>query len=435
MILLGKPAIIVALIILPFYSLLSIDSALRALLWISLLNMFNSELFGTESSGLTSVRWIVLFTSALSVATRSPYLPKYLLAILLFCLGSTLISVLFGQLPALSLLKVVSFTVGIYTIITGFYNLKKLRAFYQSAVNLVFAIVLCSFISMIIFPSQSYLSGGLTDYSGLKGILRHPQLYAVFLSITFAGVIGELIQSKRITFSQLFTVLLFAVAIYLTKARTALAALGLSLVITIFIAFFRSHSIWRQTLGKYLLNPYVPIVLFLSLCLVYFQFDLIRDGFVAYMLKGGRNGDNVAESIQGSRGFLIIQQLRNINLYPWHGIGFGAPSILTNLDVIHDPFFGLPIQAEVEKGNIFLAVIEENGYIIGALAYRFLYKAGAALVARHSFTPFLVFSTAILINIGEGILFSLGGIGLFAWLAMGLFLAMGSPRSASSLSS
>ena len=85
-----------------------------------------------------------------------------------------------------------------------------------------------------------------------------------------------------------------------------------------------------------------------------------------------------------------------------------------------DPVLGLPVGAAIEKGVLPLAVVEELG-IPGALAV----LAWIWLLVRRSIkgaglVPLALLFTALLLNMGEMMLFSPGGMGLLMLVVIGL---------------
>jgi hypothetical protein len=113
-------------------------------------------------------------------------------------------------------------------------------------------------------------------------------------------------------------------------------------------------------------------------------------------------------------------QIQNIQDNPVTGIGFQLASIPKRLQVVTDPYLGLPIQAPVEKGNIFTAIVEENG-ILGAIGFIiFLFILAKRAKRNKPIEILALFTAALATNIGEATFFSFGGMGLFIWLIIGL---------------
>ncbi|MDE3051447.1 MAG: hypothetical protein KGJ48_16300, partial [Nitrospirota bacterium] len=81
--------------------------------------------------------------------------------------------------------------------------------------------------------------------------------------------------------------------------------------------------------------------------------------------------------------------------------------------------FGLPLSAPTEKGFLPTAILEETG-ILGTLCLILLLGSLIWQVSRKSdIATTWIFFTSILVNVGEMVFFSFGGLGLYIWLIMG----------------
>jgi len=108
----------------------------------------------------------------------------------------------------------------------------------------------------------------------------------------------------------------------------------------------------------------------------------------------------------------------NISARPLEGIGFGMASIPSELVVVRDPVFGLPVSAAVEKGVLPLAIVEEIG-VVGFGVVLLWVLALLRMSARAGVAPVAVCLTALFLNMGEATLFSPGGLGLLMLIMLG----------------
>ena len=120
---------------------------------------------------------------------------------------------------------------------------------------------------------------------------------------------------------------------------------------------------------------------------------------------------SVIEAYQLSRGGLMEKMQQNIEQRPFAGIGFGIASIPSEMTVLRDPIFNIPISASVEKGVMPLAVLEEVG-VFGFLFFLFWLWCIFRLALRRGGEAVGLLFTIILLNFGEAVLFSVGGLGL-----------------------
>ncbi len=125
----------------------------------------------------------------------------------------------------------------------------------------------------------------------------------------------------------------------------------------------------------------------------------------------------MVEAAEKSRGSLVDAMIENIGMRPLWGSGFGLASDLSTMNVEREPVTGLAIGAPVEKGVLFVAVVEEVGLIGAFFVFLWMWllihrSAKAGIIA------FCVMATALAINIGEAILFSPGGPGLLILIVL-----------------
>jgi hypothetical protein len=152
----------------------------------------------------------------------------------------------------------------------------------------------------------------------------------------------------------------------------------------------------------------------------------VRDIIVSFFQKGGRdNAETIGGLFEASRGSLVAGMLENIENNFYFGIGFGLPSRLDNLIVNRDPFFGLPLSVPIEKGVMFIAVIEELGIVLGAILFLwFLYII--FLSYRNGVTALSITLCFFIVNFFEAVFFSPGGMGLLLMIL--LSAAISKPR-------
>ena len=81
------------------------------------------------------------------------------------------------------------------------------------------------------------------------------------------------------------------------------------------------------------------------------------------------------------------------------------------MEVVRDPILGLPLSALVEKGVMPVAVVEELG-VFGALVVLGWLLVLLRRGARAGVQQFAVLITLVLVNFGESMFFSVGGMGM-----------------------
>lgn len=129
------------------------------------------------------------------------------------------------------------------------------------------------------------------------------------------------------------------------------------------------------------------------------------------------------EAYAGARTFALYRSYANFAKKPVAGIGFGVPSDPRLLD----PVFAretterikMGVGSEVlpDKGNAFLAALEENG-VLGGVLWLSLFAYCLALAVRSGPVALAIGTYLTFSNLAEATLFSLGGIGMILWVGM-----------------
>ena len=131
------------------------------------------------------------------------------------------------------------------------------------------------------------------------------------------------------------------------------------------------------------------------------------------------DSSNLAAAYEASRGAVIERMWVNIQIQPWQGIGFGIASYPEDMVVDRDPILGLPTGAAIEKGVLPIAVMEELGVFGFFAVMLWLWMLVRRAARGGGMTALAVFFTVLLLNMGEYVLFSPGGMGLLSLLLIG----------------
>ncbi|MEM6769340.1 MAG: hypothetical protein AAF597_02050, partial [Bacteroidota bacterium] len=73
---------------------------------------------------------------------------------------------------------------------------------------------------------------------------------------------------------------------------------------------------------------------------------------------------------------------------------------------------------------VFLAIIEENGAFVGTLVFIFIFVMLQHGLNKNKLMAFAPIVAGVLINVGEAVFFSVGGIGLYIWLVTAFCLGI-----------
>ena len=332
-------------------------------------------------------------------------------------------AVVVSPMPDVSILKAMAWTIAIMVLLAAWSGLNNFqRARMQ---QWLFGFMVLVTVMSLLFLAVSGI-GYLRNGSGFQGILNHPQVFGLTMAMIGALVMAGLLAQKRPSWALLAMALGCIVLIVLSEARTAGMALILALGISVvFIRIFGGQSIRSAMPALRSKRFFVLALLFLLVLIVPGSplHGVVND----YISKSGRaDVDNLLSAYQVSRAVLFEPMIANISENPILGIGFGIASDSTAMNVVRDPLFGIAISAPVEKGTLPLVILEETGvvgFILVAIWILFLLRRAAA----NGIASFLVVTTMLLINLGESVLFSPGGMGMLMLIL--LSFAVTKPKS------
>ena len=365
------------------------------------------------SGDAKTLRYLIYFLGFASVFVRkaSTHTPlrKFLWAFLIL---ESLIFAVFGQMPALSILKLISFFLGVYTIVEAFAQTRHLRPYWFRFVNTFFLFVLVA--------SAMFLLAGLgfeRNGRGFQGIFIHPQTFGPLMAVVTAWFGGIWLVAKR---SSILAPTLLGVSlifIYLSQARTGLAALLLGGGLAYLIATLSSLQIPNKQRFYQLAGVSTVALILLALL----NPSGVEEVVLSFIQKRETSSTEVAGLFQESRGFLVDASLLNFAEHPLFGIGLGVPTNYEEVDISdYQSIAGIPISASVEKGFLPAAIVEEMGVLGTLFTIVLLLMIIGRISRRFSFMTLWLVLSALLINIGEAVLFSVGGLGIFVWIIVGL---------------
>ncbi len=395
-----------------FYALRGTRQALQALT-LSWFVLYLTPAFFETMGFSANMRWPILAIACFVVTREFRGLGirgiKALQRLGLFAVVLALLAVKSSILPTTSLLKIVQFGLGAATIICGAYVLAFKRLDLEKWFYNLFLFIVV--MGLLLYPTEYAF---VRNQRGFQGLLSHPQTYGIFLGPMLAWLIGSLFLARIKPPFLPFAIIMGIFSLFASQARTGLVAIVLACLATGFCFFvFRKNQ--AQTLVKVRINPakIVGVTALLATLLVFVP--AVRNQMMLFIVKEGRP-TNLEEGFQLSRGFLIDRSMENFRRSPMTGMGFGTPSDLEFL------YVNTLTSSPTEKGFLPSAILEETG-IIGTLCFVVFLGALSAPIVTYAPLQFvLLYFAAIFVNIGEMILFSFGGIGLYTWLIIGVAL-------------
>lgn len=399
------------------YALAGRSQAVQALALCWLFGMLNPAL-APDSSLSTIGRYAVLACAALSVLARGQFasvkgMPRVAFASLVLGIVIMTHSVLFSPVMDVSILKAASWTV---TALTIFYAWRQIDSDARHRLTLQLQRGLLTLMAVSLPLSASGV-GYITNGHEFQGVMAQPQAFGPTMALLAAWIGSELLAEPRSAWWKISAFFVCLFLIFLSGARTAAFSVLLGLVLAVILVPMLSRRAVKSVLPG-LANPKLYFTGALVLLVGLAAGTLVSDQIDAFVAKRSAV-TNVADAYQTSRGELIETMMANIRENPIVGIGFGIASDPAGMVVERDPILGLPVSAVIEKGVLPIAIAEELGIpglalVVAWLSILVLHAARASGVSGIA-----VLFTCLLINMGESMLFSPGGMGMLLLLLIG----------------
>jgi hypothetical protein len=338
----GVPLLMrVVYVALVFWALRGPFYVLQALVLAACLRYLNPAVF-TFYPEMGLVTWLVLlvgFFRALPLCSGEALIR--LRPLLAFFLVVTLLTISFSGYPAVSMMKLISFTLGASTVLICCQALSKteIETLWRWMLGLFFALIFLSLLT-VSSPSVAYQRG-----AGFQGILNHPQALGALIAPFATYLFAEVFFQKRAIGSGVFVVAMALIGLSVfSETRTSTVAVALSLLCCALLYFSRIRRYSSgNTAGKVLGKSALFFMLFIVAIATVQPLQNIVAG---YVLK--RESANLEQAFS-SRSGGIESQWHNFLAQPVQGWGFG---IYPGDDFAKDvhTIWGIPISAPVEKG-------------------------------------------------------------------------------------
>lgn len=362
-----------------------------------------------------ALRWLIIivafFTGSFSLLKSRRLVVHSWFGVFTFVVVAACFSIFNSYAIDVSLFKLVTFLVGASAVLFCFHATRHLADYWR-----VWFLTFFSVIVLISFPLIVHPLGYARNESGFQGLTLHPQTYVVLIAPFLAWLVALLLSHRLNTrvWAPLAAVTL--ISLIATKGRTGALACTLSLLLTMFLKYRQDAEV-RNHLKRWL--PHLIAMTAIAFFAIMFSGGGLVKAVESFVLKG-ESDNSVSASFEDSRGFLITRALENFRDHKLTGIGFGVASIPSELIVQREPMFGLPISAPVEKGFILISILEEVG-LIGFIFFAILLWGLLSPTLRKGagFAPAVLAMSALLVNFGEAVFFSMNGLGLLIWLLIG----------------
>lgn len=413
----GSTARTIVYLSLGLWALNSPLGAIQALTLTWVTTYLNPGIF--EGSELDLVlRWLVLICAALRVSVeltlrrdRGLTLPIFWL--FLFAGFATAVSIARSYAVEISLLRVITFTVGAGTVLLCFQLARRERPYLERWFLGLFAVLVFGGLPLI-----GHDLGYLRNNRGFQGLLSHPQSYGAFLAPVAAWGTALLVVGRS-SYRKLWIPLTFAawLSLFASEARTALLGAVGGLIVGAILVLPRSAPLRRHLMSRLFRVRSIAIGIVALAGVILFGSEL-QAQLRAFVTKG-QPEIPVTMVFERSRGALVAASWENFQEQPVLGMGFGLASEPWELAPSSVSGVPVPVGASVEKGFLPTALLEEVGLVGSAIFLLFILSILLPLVRSRNLVATILILSALLVNLGEAILFSLGGIGLYVWLIIG----------------
>lgn len=400
---------VVSYLLIAAYAVKGYSQAVQALTLAWLIGALNPGLaFGGEMSSLG--RPLIYLAAAISVFGRNRLVMSKS-ALWPLTLGILIIfhSLFFSEMPHVSILKASIWALVAATIFEALSKLtqSEMRDFTRWLFVILVTIMVISW-PLIVTPV-----GFLRNGRGFQGVLNHPQTYGVYLAFLAAFTASRILEKEKPPFIYFAILGSTIAALLLSQARTGAVAFlgGLCIALLVQKVLRKRRSVMPGFKSKRTI-----IVMFIIFAIMIVSIDRWSPFALEFLVKGYEIS-SFSELYETSRGGLLDRSLINFRENPLTGVGFGI-DIVREMNVWRDPFFGLPVSAPIEKGNAFMASLEEVGLILSAVILLWLISQLPRVISG-GLAALTMFCAVMLINIAEAVFFAPGGNGLLALLFFG----------------
>ena len=385
---------------------------------------------------IAPLKFVLIFLAGMTIINAArKYNPKslrklYPQVLIVFGVVSALLAITGGYFVHISLLKLSVFTFGTYCLFIGGQSTRtSAHAVSSWIVSLIVFFSSFSLLSLVFGFGNVWvttLSG--ETLKGFGGILGHPQTLGSVAGLMAIYLIGLLIYSQA-PIRHLIYLLLCALffLIHQSGARTGMLGVIITLSVVLLVTVIMRFS--RRKENRYLSSSIKKIIVFLVIAfLLLLGAEVLSGGSVSkeltnFILKDSGEENISTYAVYESRETLIKRSWQNFKENPIIGIGFG-----TDRSEAWQSRATL-LSASTEKGFWPAAILEEVGVIGTGIFILFLFHIYKFLFLTRRYFGSMTLTGMLVINLGEMMMFSLGGMGLVGWIfvASSMILPTGIP--------
>ncbi len=326
--------------------------------------------------------------------------------LLFFSLFIVIHSFLLSQIPDVSIFKLINWSLYFFILLNCWSIIDKDE--YLKLLKDILIILLLIVIFSLFFLNNKI--GFVKNGDSFQGILNHPQLFGLVMGLTAVTICN--FQDLKFFSSKVIFIFIIIIIYFLilSESRTAIFSF-----IGAYIIYLSTNNKFKNKIKENIKLSKIIFLLFFFLILLFLIYELNNFFYIKVindiLTKSGRLiNDSFLDMYTQTRGELILASYNNISEKFWSGIGFAIASNHEQMSIVREQYFGIPYYAPVEKGNIFIATLEEIGFFGFVFFIIFLFTClKSALVSRSNFIS--IFFIVLLFNLGESSFFSTAGVG------------------------
>lgn len=407
-------------VILILMTLKSSEGTVKALSLMYLAMVGNTALVTTGTPVFSLGKYLFLlacsmrFFLSLRQVGVSPFSHRVTLPLLMFSLVSLMLAVEGGYYVPISVLKLVSFTVGMLAIWLGAeamrYRAHRLDSWFIAMILFIAVIGVLAYAAGLGYNAKLDVAFGTRFFNGP---FYHPNTLGpaaglIVLYLLSYGVLTRYTNRRLV----MFLIPVFLWFSFMSSSRTSILAIALAFIIAMMTMVFMHKAALKKMLRVLRLGMIVGAVLIFTALMAELAIPgSVVDPVLDFLIKSSDAQQQFStEAILASRASKIEDMLVNIWENPWTGIGFGTST---------DPGFvyrATLLSAPVEKGNIVLAVVEETGAIGVVFFVVFLLAMGLYCIETGNIPGLMIFAGLFSLNLTEATMFAFGGPGGFFWI-------------------
>ncbi len=389
-------------------------------LTLSILIIFFNPGITADRPWISLLKYVLLYTAfarvIIDAILMKVRIPKVLYGVAVFSCTVAILAALVSSHFTVSLLKIINFTVGVFLTIILFKVIPRRIAlldwFYTT-----YVVVLVISLSVIWQPFAYH-----RNVNYFQGILNHPQAYSVYLAPMTSCVLVTLLTGEQRTVEKYVVAGLALVTMFLSGSRTGFMALTVGVLATMVAMQLRRDLRQRLMSMRSFTGVVVGSLAILIALLV--SGDGAFQGVMRFLAKskGGvqeQGMETVTSSVARSREQQVQLTLENIRDSPIIGVGFGMSSKKRESAAEVEKYTGLPLSAPAETGFLPTAVLSQTGLVGFVVLFAILWMLFWPILKMGSSGAIALAVAALMVNMGEMVFFSIGGLGLQIWLLFG----------------